>query len=84
MKFLELTEWGNKETHLISLNGILDITFSHPTKLILIDGSRINVIENESTIKEMLKYLTSVVVSEENIVSMYNSTHTIPKSLIKG
>ena len=54
MKILEVTGFGNKEKHLIPLNNIICFHFDERyTSIILAGGNKVNVIEIESTIKEM-------------------------------
>ena len=66
MKFLELTGFGNKHKHLISLRSIADIEFqSNYTHINLNNGSSVNVIEDEQTIVSMINYLSSDIVSQD-------------------
>ena len=72
MKYLELTGYGNQRKHLIPLNKIVDIDFDNQyTSVGLSNGSRVNVVENESSIKEMLHYLEAKLVSEQLIADYY-------------
>jgi hypothetical protein len=66
MKFLELTGFGNKHKHLISLRSIADIEFqSNYTHINLNNGNSVNVIEDEQTIMSMINYLNGDVVSQD-------------------
>ena len=66
MKFLELTGYGNKHKHLVSLRSIADIEFqSQYTHISLTNGSSVNVIEDEQTILSMVNYLNGDIVSQD-------------------
>jgi len=66
MKFLELTGYGNKHKHLISLRSIADVEFlSQYTHINLNNGNSVNVIENQQTIINMVNYLSSDIVSQD-------------------
>jgi hypothetical protein len=66
MKFLELTGYGNKIKHFISLKSISDITFEPTyTNISFINGKILNVIEDESTISKMIYHLEGVIVNQE-------------------
>jgi hypothetical protein len=66
MKFLELTGFGNKHKHLISLRSIADIEFqSNYTHISLTNGHVVNVIEDEQTIMSMINYLNGDIVSQD-------------------
>jgi len=66
MKFLELTGFGNKNKHLISLRSIADIEFQpNYTHINLNNGHSVNVIEDEQTIISMVNYLSSDIVSQD-------------------
>jgi hypothetical protein len=66
MKFLELTGYGNKHKHLVSLRSIADIEFqSNYTHISLTNGGSVNVIEDEQTIVSMVNYLNSDIVSQD-------------------
>lgn len=68
MKFLELTGFGNKNKHLISLRSIADIEFqSNYTHISLNNGHSVNVIEDEQTIINMVNYLNGDIVSTDYI-----------------
>ena len=70
MNYIEVTAWGNNKKHLILLNKIEDISFSDEfTTLKLSGGTSINIIEEESIIKEMLSYCNIVLISESKIKS---------------
>ena len=66
MKFLELTGFGNKHKHFVSLRSIADIEFqSNYTHISLTNGHVVNVIEDEQTIVSMINYLSSDIVSQD-------------------
>ena len=66
MKFLELTGFGNKNKHLVSLRSNADIEFqTQYTHISLTNGSSVNVIEDEQTIVSMINYLSSDIVSQD-------------------
>jgi hypothetical protein len=66
MKFLELTGFGNKHKHLISLRSIADIEFlSNYTHISLNNGTSVNVIETEKEITDIINYHQSEIVSVE-------------------
>ena len=66
MKFLELTGFGNKHKHLVSLRSIADIEFGMSyTHISLTNGSAVNVIENEKEIMDMIRYHNSDVIGTE-------------------
>ena len=66
MKFLELTGFGNKHKHLISLRSIADIEFqSNYTHISLTNGHVVNVVEDEQTIVSMVNYLNGDIVSQD-------------------
>ena len=68
MKFLELTGFGNKNKHLISLRSIADIEFqSNYTHISLNNGHSVNVVEDEQTIINMVNYLNGDIVSTDYI-----------------
>ena len=72
MKILEVTGFGNKEKHLIPLSNIINIHFEDRfTSIILAGGNKVNVIESESTIKEMLEYFESEIISENDLESLW-------------
>lgn len=77
MKFLELTGFGNKNKHLISLRSIADIEFqSNYTHISLTNGHVVNVIEDEQTIMSMINYLNGDIVSQdymENLQAQINA-----------
>jgi hypothetical protein len=71
MKFLELTGFGNKHKHLISLRSIADIEFGMSyTHISLTNGSVVNVIEDEEEIMDMIKYQNGDVVNAQFIENM--------------
>ena len=66
MKFLELTGFGNKHKHLISLRSIADIEFqSNYTHISLNNGTSVNVIETEKEITDIINYHQSEIVGTE-------------------
>ena len=66
MKFLELTGFGNKYKHLISLRSIADIEFGMSyTHISLNNGNSVNVIENEKEITDMIRYQNGDIVNVE-------------------
>ena len=72
MKYIEVTGWGNKSNHLISLNQIVDFNFKETyTTISLSNGTSVNITETESTIKEMLGYHQVSLVNEEDIRTFY-------------
>jgi len=77
MKFLELTGFGNKNKHFVSLRSIADIEFqSNYTHISLTNGHVVNVIEDEQTIVSMINYLSSDIVSQdymENLQAQINA-----------
>lgn len=71
-KFLKLKGFGNKEIHLIPLKNIVDIHFTDDcTSIMMIGGYKINVVENEPTIMEMLSYFESESISEDDLYVAY-------------
>jgi hypothetical protein len=73
MKFLELTGYGNRVKHIISLNSISDITFEkNYTNISFINGKILNVVENETTIVAMINHLEGIIMNE-NIVNYRNN-----------
>jgi len=72
MKYIEVNGWGNDKKHLIPLNKIVDFSFEETyTTISFVNGKMINVVEIESTIKEMLKYHQVNLVNEEDIRTFY-------------
>lgn len=72
MKYIEVNGWGNKRKHFIPLNKIVDFNFEETyTTISLVNGKTVNIVENESTIKEMLRYHQVNLVSEEDIRTFY-------------
>jgi hypothetical protein len=68
MKFIQVIGYGNNIKHIISLRSIADITFeSQFTRIILTNGRMVNVIENESTILDMIDYQHGIIVNKERI-----------------
>ena len=68
MKFLELTGFGNKNKHLISLRSISDIAFEkNHTRISLNNGNSVNVIENEKEIMDMINYQNGDIINKEYI-----------------
>ena len=68
MKFLELTGFGNKHKHLISLRSITDIEFGMSyTHISLTNGSVVNVIEDEKEIINMINYQNGDIINKEYI-----------------
>ena len=66
MKFLELTGFGNKHKHLISLRSIADVEFTKDyTHISLNNGNAVNVVENEKEIMDMIRYHNSDVIGTE-------------------
>jgi hypothetical protein len=71
MKFLELTGFGNKYKHLISLRSIADIEFSMKyTQIFLTNGGVVNVIENEKEIMDMIRYQNGDIVGVEYLKNL--------------
>lgn len=72
MKYIEVIGWGNGRKHYIPLNKIVDFDFEDThTSITLTSNKTVNVVESESTIKEMLSYHNVNLVSEENISTFY-------------
>jgi hypothetical protein len=68
MKFLELTGFGNKYKHLISLRSISDISFEPTyTHISLNNGNSVNVIETEKEIINMINYQNGDIINKEYI-----------------
>ena len=66
MKFLELTGFGNKHKHFISLRSISDIEFlPNYTTILLNNGHTVNVIETQKQITDIINYHQSEIVSVE-------------------
>lgn len=71
MKFLELTGFGNKYKHLISLRSIADISFEPTyTHISLNNGSSVNVMENEKEIMSIISYHNGDVVGVEYLENL--------------
>ena len=66
MKFLELTGFGNKHKHFISLRSISDVEFLPSyTTILLNNGHIVNVIETQKQITDIINYHQSEIVSVE-------------------
>jgi hypothetical protein len=71
MKFLELTGFGNKHKHLVSLRSIADIEFGISyTQIFLTNGGIVNVIENEKEITDMILYQNGDIVGTEYLENL--------------
>jgi hypothetical protein len=71
MKFLELTGFGNKHKHLVSLRSIADIEFGISyTQIFLTNGGIVNVIENEKEIIKMINYQNGDIVGTEYLENL--------------
>lgn len=71
MKFLELTGFGNKHKHLVSLRSIADIEFGISyTQIFLTNGGIVNVIENEKEIMDIIRYHNSDVIGTEYLENL--------------
>jgi hypothetical protein len=71
MKFLELTGFGNKHKHLVSLRSIADIEFGISyTQIFLTNGGIVNVIENEKEITDMIRYQNGDIVGVEYLENL--------------
>jgi hypothetical protein len=71
MKFLELTGFGNKHKHLVSLRSIADIEFGISyTQIFLTNGGIVNVIENEKEIMDIIRYHNSDVIGVEYLENL--------------
>jgi hypothetical protein len=71
MKFLELTGFGNKYKHLISLRSIADISFEPTyTHISLNNGNSVNVIENEKEIMSIISYHNGDVIGVEYLENL--------------
>ena len=74
MKFLELIGYGNLNKHLIALKSISDIAFEpNYTSITLNSGLSVNVIEDESTLKEMIQFLDGNIISEKQLSTVWES-----------
>jgi len=72
MKILEVTGYGNKEKHLIPLKNIINIQFEDRfTSITLSGGFKVNVLESESTIEEMLDFFESKIISEDKLDGLW-------------
>ena len=72
MKYIEVNGWGNRKKHLIPLDKIVDFNFEDDyTTISFVSGKIVNVIESESTIREMLRYHQVNLVNEEDIHTFY-------------
>ena len=79
MKYIEVNSWENERKHLIPLNQIVDFDFKDDyTTITLTSSKSINVIELESTIREMLSYHNANLV---NIRSPFRGSKFILKRL---
>jgi len=68
MKYIKLTAWGNKKTHMIPIKAIADLEFDDNYTIIrLSNGNVLNVIEDELTLSTMLDQLGVQIVSEFNL-----------------
>ena len=66
MKFLELTGFGNRHKHFISLRSISDIEFLPSyTHIGLSNGNSVNVIETQNQITDIITYHQGEIVSVE-------------------
>jgi uncharacterized protein YlzI (FlbEa/FlbD family) len=66
MKFLELTGFGNKHKHFISLRSISDIEFLPSyTTILLNNGHIVNVVETQKQITDIITYHQGDIVSVE-------------------
>ena len=66
MKFLELTGFGNKHKHFISLRSISDIEFLPSyTHIGLNNGNSVNVVETQKQITDIITYHQGEIVSVE-------------------
>lgn len=66
MKFLELTGFGNKHKHFISLRSISDIEFLPSyTTILLNNGHIVNVVETQKQITDIITYHQGEIVSVE-------------------
>ena len=71
MKFIELTCFGNKHKHLISLRSIADVEFTKDyTHISLNNGNAVNVVENEKEITEMIRYQNGDIVGVEYLENL--------------
>lgn len=63
MKFLELTAFGNKRKHFITLKSIVDVDFQDKyTTITMINGQLLNVTETEYDIKNIIHNLDGVII----------------------
>lgn len=82
MKYVEVIGWGNNRKHLIPLNKVVDFDFNDEyTTISLTSGKTINIVENESTIKEMLSYHNINLVSEDEIRTLYEGLEQFQSEL---
>lgn len=72
MKYIEVIGYGNSRKHIIPLNKIVNFNFEEIyTNISLVNGKTVNVVESESTIKEMLNYHQANLVNENDIRTFY-------------
>jgi len=66
MKYIELTGYGNRKSHLIPENAIANIQFEEEyTSINLINGHSINVVEDKLVINSLLEDLGARISNEE-------------------
>lgn len=72
MKYIEVIGYGNARKHIIPLNKIVNFNFEEIyTNISLVNGKTVNIVESESTIKEMLNYHQANLVNENDIRTFY-------------
>ena len=73
MKYIEVTGYNNDSKYLIPLDKISFINFTNScTRISLSNGGDINVVEGESSIRQMLSYQEAEIISEDRIESLYS------------
>ena len=75
MKYIEVTGYNNDSKYLIPLDKISFINFTNScTRISLSNGGDINVVEDESSIRQMLSYQEAEIISEDRIESLYSQS----------
>jgi hypothetical protein len=75
MNYIQLTEWGNKKSHLVSTSSISSFTFGGKyVEVRLSQGHTIIVTETRDEIEQMLLHLDSEIISAK-IIKDNNPPH---------